>query len=91
MERFRNLRDNDQYDAEKGCWRIPKSTTSRGLIALLLIAFIVAAVLFGGIVLLWMSKENSGQVWAGKLGRGGRLVVSEANNNRAVMRPVIEG
>ena len=72
VEDFRVLRrDDDEYDPERGLRR-GSSRYCRRLVALLLLVWIIAATLFGGIVMLWTS-ENAGQAWICKSGEQGLL------------------
>jgi hypothetical protein len=62
---------DDAYDPERGLRR-GRSRYSRTFFAIVLLALIVAAILFGGIVVLWTS-EDAGRAWMGKSGEPGWL------------------
>lgn len=71
--RIRHDDDDEKYDPERGLRR-GNSRYSGSLIALLLLVWIIAATLFGGIVVV-LTKENARatEAWMCKSGERGRL------------------
>jgi hypothetical protein len=75
VEDFRVLRNDNEYDPERGLRR--GSSRYSGAIALLLLVYILVAALIGSSVVFWTA--DAGQAWTCKSGEWSGVSVSAAD------------